>query len=85
MKSKILSPKKKKEMLTSPKCVALMTKAVMVRAQRLRMTWDSEVTCEDDADEEMDTTVIAEEDWIEYMKRSTEDAMDKLERAKIRC
>ena len=46
---------------------------------------DSEVTFEEDSDEEMDTTVIAEEDWIEYMKRSTEDAMDKLERAKIRC
>ena len=46
---------------------------------------DSEVTCEDDADEEMDTTVIEEEDWIEYIKRSTENAMDKMERAKIRC
>ena len=29
---------------------------------------DSEVTFEDDADEEMDTTVIEEEDWIEYIK-----------------
>ena len=46
---------------------------------------DSEVTFEDDADEEMDTTVIEEEDWIEYTKRSTEDALDKMERAKIRC
>ena len=46
---------------------------------------DSEVTFEDDADEEMDTTVIEEEDWIEHIKRSTEDAMDKMERAKIRC
>ena len=31
------------------------------------------------------TTVIEEEDWIEYIKRSTEDAMEKMERAKIRC
>ena len=46
---------------------------------------DSEVTFEDDADEEMDTTVMEEEDWIEYIKRSTEDAMDKMECAKIRC
>ena len=46
---------------------------------------DSEVTFEDDADEEMDTTAIEEEDWIECMKRSTVDAMDKMERAKIRC
>ena len=46
---------------------------------------DSEVSFEDDAIEEIDTTVIEEEDWIEYIKRSTEDAMEKMERAKIRC
>ena len=46
---------------------------------------DSEVSFEDDADEEIDTTVIKEEDRIEYIKRSTEDAMEKMERAKIRC
>ena len=46
---------------------------------------DSEVTFEDDADEEMDTTAIEEEDWMDYIKRSTVDAMDKMERAKIRC
>ena len=40
---------------------------------------------EDDADEEIDTTVMEEEDWIEYIKRSTEDAMEKMELAKIRC
>ena len=38
---------------------------------------DSEVSFEDDADEEIDTTLIEEEDWIEYIKRSTEDAMEK--------
>ena len=41
---------------------------------------DSEVSFEDDADEEIDTTVIEEEDWIEYIKRSTEDAMEKMAR-----
>ena len=46
---------------------------------------DSEVTFEDDPDEEMDTTAIGEEDWIDYIKRSTVDALDKMERAKIRC
>ena len=45
---------------------------------------DSEVTFEDDPDEEMDTIEIEEEDWIEYIKRSTVDALDKMERAKIR-
>ena len=46
---------------------------------------DGEVSFEDDADEETDTIVIEVEDWIEYIKRSTEDAMEKMERAKIRC
>ena len=46
---------------------------------------DSEVSFEDDADEEIDTIVIEEEDLIEYIKRSIEDAMEKVERAKIRC
>ena len=44
---------------------------------------DSEVSFEDDADEEIDTTVIEEEDWIEYIKKSTEDAMEKMAYAKI--
>ena len=39
LKSKILSPKKKREMLTSPKFVALMTKVRIVRAQSLKMMW----------------------------------------------
>ena len=46
---------------------------------------DSEVSFEDDADDEIDTTLIEVEDWIEYIKRSTEDAMEKMECAKIRC
>ena len=46
---------------------------------------DSEVTFEDDPDEEMDTIEIEEEDWIHYIKSSTADALDKMERAKIRC
>ena len=46
---------------------------------------DSDVSFEDDADEEIDTISIEEEDWIEYIKRSTEEAIEKMERAKIRC
>ena len=46
---------------------------------------DSEVTFEEDPDEEIDKIKIEEEDWIEYMKRSIVDAVDKMERAKIRC
>ena len=46
---------------------------------------DSEVSFEDDADDEIDTTLIEEEDWIDYIKRSTEQAVDKMESAKIGC
>ena len=46
---------------------------------------DSEVTFDEDSDKEMDAIEIEEEDWIEYIKRSTADALDKMERAKIRC
>ena len=46
---------------------------------------DSDVSFEDDADEEIDTTSIEEEDWIEYIKRSTGEATEKMESAKIRC
>ena len=46
---------------------------------------DSDVSFEDDAGEENDTTSIEEEDWIEYIERSTEEAVKKMESAKIRC
>ena len=46
---------------------------------------DSDVSFENDLEEEIDTTEIEEEDWIEYMKRSTNDAIEKMENAKIRC
>ena len=39
LRNKILSSKKEMKMLTSPKCVAPMTKAAMVRAQSLKMMW----------------------------------------------
>ena len=44
---------------------------------------DSEVTFEEDPDEEMDTTAIEEEDWIDYIKRNTVEALDKMGHAKI--
>ena len=56
------------------KCVALMMKTV-----------DSDVSFQDDAHEEIHTTSIEEEDWIEYIKRSTEDAIEMMQSAKIRC
>lgn len=46
---------------------------------------DSGVTFDEDSEKDIDTIEIEEEDWIDYIKRSTADALDKMERAKIRC
>ena len=46
---------------------------------------DSDISFMNDTDEEIDTTEIEEEDWIEYMKRSTEEAMERMRTAKIQC
>ena len=46
---------------------------------------DSGVTFDEDSEKEIDTIEIEEEDWIDYIKRSTADALDNMERAKIRC
>ena len=46
---------------------------------------DSGLTFDEDSEIEIDTIEIEEEDWIDYIKRSTADAVDKMERAKIRC
>ena len=85
LRNKILSPKTKIGKLTPPICVALMTKAEMGQSTKSQDDVDSEVIFEEDPDEEIDTLAIEEEDWIEYMKMSTVDALDKMERAKIRC
>ena len=85
LKSKLLSPEMRKELLTRLKIAALMMKAVMVRAQNLKMMWDSGVTFVEDSEKDIDTIEIEEEDWIDYIKRSTADALDKMEHAKIRC
>ena len=46
---------------------------------------DSDVSFGNDIDEEIDTTEIEEENWIEYIERSTGEAMEKIKNAKIRC
>ena len=46
---------------------------------------DNDVSFEDVAVEEIDTTSVEEEDWIEYIRRSTEEAKEKMESAKNRC
>ena len=46
---------------------------------------DSDVSSESDNDEEIDAAEIEEEDWVDYIKRSTNEAMEKMENEKIRC
>ena len=38
-----------------------------------------------DTDEEMDTAVIEEEDWIKHIKRSTDEAIGQIKTTKIQC
>ena len=46
---------------------------------------DSGVTFDEDSEKDIDTIEIEEEDWIDYIKRSRADALDKMEHAQIRC
>ena len=46
---------------------------------------DSDISFMNDNDEEIDTEVIEEEDWIEYMKRSTDVAIEQMKTTKIQC
>ena len=46
---------------------------------------DSDVSFEIDNDEEIDAAEIAEEDGVEHIKRSTNEAMEKMENEKMRC
>ena len=46
---------------------------------------DSGVTFDEDSEKDIDTIEIEEEDCVDYIRRSTADALDKMEHAKIRC
>ena len=46
---------------------------------------DSGVSFDEDSEKDIDTIEIEEEDWIDYIRRSTADAIDKMEHARIRC
>ena len=63
-----------------------MTKVKTGKAQTLTKTRTATYLSRNDTEEETDTTEIEEEDWIEYMKRSTNDAIEKMGNAAgIRC
>ena len=41
---------------------------------------DSDISFMNDTDEKIDTAVIEEEDWIEHMKRSTGEAIERMKK-----
>ena len=46
---------------------------------------DSDVSLEIDNDEEIDAAEIEEEEWVEFIQKSTIEALEKMENEKIRC
>ena len=57
-------------------------------AARMKNTYcdqDSDISFVNDTVEEIDTAEIEEEKWIEYMKRSTATAVERMKAAKIEC
>ena len=46
---------------------------------------DSGVTFDEDSEKDIDTAETEEEDWFDYIRRSTADAIDRMDHAKIRC
>ena len=44
---------------------------------------DSDISFMKDTDEEIDRAEIEEEDWIEYVRRSTEEVRERMKTAKI--
>ena len=52
--------------------------------QRSNKDQDSDVSFQEEVDEEIDATEN-EEDWIEYIKRSTKEAEEQMEKQKIPC
>ena len=46
---------------------------------------DIDVSFESDNDEEIDAAEIEEEDWVDYIKWSTNEAMEKMGNEQIRC
>ena len=85
LKSKILSPKMTKGNVDKTENCSTDEESGDGQSTKSEDDVDSGVTFDEDSEKEIDTIQIEEEDWIEYIKRSTVDALDKMERAKIRC
>ena len=69
---------KKKKKIT----VALRTKPMIKKNSNTDCDQDSDISFMNDTDEEIETAEIEEEDWIDHMKRSTDEAMERMKAAK---
>ena len=85
MRNKTLSPKKRKGIVEKTEHCSTDDESCDGQSTKSEDDVDSGVTFDEDSVKEIDTIEIEEEDWIDYIKRSTTDALDKMERAKIRC
>ena len=66
--------------------VALKMKLRMDKSSNTCFDQYCDISFRNDTDEEIDTTAIEEEEeWIEYTKRSTDEAIVKMKKAKVRC
>ena len=85
LRNKILSPKEENGKVDITEMCSTDDESGDDQSTKTQDDVDSEVTFEDDPDQEMDAITIEEEEWIDYIKRSTVDALEKMEHAKIRC
>ena len=69
MRNNIFGPKKKNEEIDINEMCSTDDESGDGQSTRTQNDVDSELSFEDDADEEIDTTVIEEEDWIEYIRK----------------
>ena len=84
MKSRITEPKDEKGIVEKTENFNTDEESGDGQSTKSEDDVDSGVTFED-SEKEIDTIEIEKEDWIDYIKRSTADALDKMEHAKIRC
>ena len=83
-KSKLLNIKMMKELLKTENC-STDDESGDGPSTKSEDDLDSGVSFDEDSERDIDTVEIEEEDWIDYIRRSTADAIDKMEHAKIRC
>ena len=84
-KKKSLITRLKKKMKTKTENCSTDDKSGEDQSTNSEDDMDSGATFEEDSEKEIDTAEIEEEDWFDYIRRSTAEAVDKMDQTKIRC